>query len=305
MAIFGPAGREILDSSDPATSQRNRETFVVAFAEEWRLEDAGAGRKELVIGHESWPFPVPLVKTPRGWVFDVGRRQAGDSQSAHRTQRARCDRDLPGLREGPACLRQRPVTTASRPASTRSGSPASRARRTACTGQRDEDSRAVRSAISSRRPRRTGQPRDTAQRGPHAVPRLLLPHPDRWTGSLPRPAAPRATSSTGEMTGGFALVAWPAQYDATGVMTFIVNQDGVVYEKDLGPETATKAPASRGTTRTPPGRELIDRRRAGNASLRSWIKRASARQALVTRATARASNKAPDVIVTCWLQCAC
>ena len=41
----------------------------------------------------------------------------------------------------------------------------------------------------------------------------------------------------GEMSGGFALVAWPAQYDATGVMTFIVNQDGTVRQRDLGPQT--------------------------------------------------------------------
>jgi hypothetical protein len=41
----------------------------------------------------------------------------------------------------------------------------------------------------------------------------------------------------GRMSGGFALVAWPAQYDVTGVMTFVVNQDGVAREKDLGPET--------------------------------------------------------------------
>ncbi len=47
--------------------------------------------------------------------------------------------------------------------------------------------------------------------------------------------------AAGEMSGGFALVAWPAQYDVTGVMTFIVNQDGVLYEKDLGPETAAAA----------------------------------------------------------------
>ena len=40
----------------------------------------------------------------------------------------------------------------------------------------------------------------------------------------------------GKMSGGFALVAWPAQYDVTGVMTFVVNQDGIVREKDLGPE---------------------------------------------------------------------
>src|SRR6185295_9284597 len=41
----------------------------------------------------------------------------------------------------------------------------------------------------------------------------------------------------GDMSGGFALVGWPAQYDVTGVMTFIVNQDGILYQKDLGPET--------------------------------------------------------------------
>jgi hypothetical protein len=45
----------------------------------------------------------------------------------------------------------------------------------------------------------------------------------------------------GHMSGGFALVAWPAQYDATGVMTFIVNQDGVLHEKDLGSGTDAAA----------------------------------------------------------------
>ena len=43
------------------------------------------------------------------------------------------------------------------------------------------------------------------------------------------------------MSGGFALVAWPAQYDVTGVMTFIVDRDGVLYQKDLGPETESVA----------------------------------------------------------------
>jgi hypothetical protein len=53
----------------------------------------------------------------------------------------------------------------------------------------------------------------------------------------------------GVMSGGFALVAWPAQYDVTGVMTFIVNQDGVVHEKDLGP--GTDAAARKMTTYNP------------------------------------------------------
>jgi len=47
------------------------------------------------------------------------------------------------------------------------------------------------------------------------------------------------------MTGGFALLAWPAQYDVTGIMTFVVNQDGVVRETDLGPDTDK---AARSTT---------------------------------------------------------
>ena len=45
----------------------------------------------------------------------------------------------------------------------------------------------------------------------------------------------------GVMSGGFALVAWPAQYDASGVMTFVVNQDGTVRERDLGPQTDATA----------------------------------------------------------------
>src|SRR4029077_3647814 len=47
----------------------------------------------------------------------------------------------------------------------------------------------------------------------------------------------------GNMIGGFAMVAWPAEYDETGVMTFIVNQQGRVYQKDLGPNTAKVAEA--------------------------------------------------------------
>jgi hypothetical protein len=47
----------------------------------------------------------------------------------------------------------------------------------------------------------------------------------------------------GDMSGGFALVAWPAEYDVTGVMTFLVNQDGIVREKDLGPKTDAVARA--------------------------------------------------------------
>ena len=58
-----------------------------------------------------------------------------------------------------------------------------------------------------------------------------------------RPAARDSYMKNGRMTEGYALIAYPAKYDDTGVMTFIVNQDGVVYQKDLGPGTAAAARA--------------------------------------------------------------
>ncbi len=62
VAIFGPDGQELVDSSDPATARRNRDVFTVAAAEAWQLVDQDGGRKVLVVGNEGWPFPVPLIK---------------------------------------------------------------------------------------------------------------------------------------------------------------------------------------------------------------------------------------------------
>jgi hypothetical protein len=59
------------------------------------------------------------------------------------------------------------------------------------------------------------------------------------------PGGARSYVSNGEMSGGFALIAWPATYGATGITTFIVNQDGVVHERDLGSDTEA---AARGMT---------------------------------------------------------
>ena len=71
VAIFGPDGQELADSSDPATARRNRDVFTVAAAERWLLVDEGSERKVLVVGNEGWPFPVPLAKVTGGWQFDT------------------------------------------------------------------------------------------------------------------------------------------------------------------------------------------------------------------------------------------
>jgi hypothetical protein len=238
-SIFGPVGREILDSSDPATSQRNRETFTVAFAEAWKLEDAGAGRKELVIGRESWPFPVPIVKTPRGWVFDTA---AGKEEILNR----RVGRnELAALEVTQAYVKAQRAYAAS----SHDGKPAGTyAQRIASdpgtqnglywpTGRGE-----ARSPLGDllAQAAKDGQPRDAAQPGRTPFHGYYFRIVTGGQGSS-APGGAKAYVVNGAMTGGFALVAWPAQYDVTGVMTFIVNQDGIVYEKDLGPETATRA----------------------------------------------------------------
>ena len=105
LAIFGPGGQELIDSSDVATARKNREVFIVAVAEGWRLVDQGTKRKTLVIGNEDWPFSVPLVKSGEPLAIRRRRRKRRSDRAADRPQRAGGDRDLPRLREGPAPLR--------------------------------------------------------------------------------------------------------------------------------------------------------------------------------------------------------
>ena len=143
LAIFGPDGKELIDSSDPVTARRNREVFAVALAEGWRIVDDGS-RRTLVIGNEGWPFPVPIVQEAGGWRFDttagkeevlarrIGRNELAAIQSSGPTS----------LHNG--CTRS-VDTTGNRRACTRGPCAVIRAGRTACIGQRHQVGRAVRS----------------------------------------------------------------------------------------------------------------------------------------------------------------
>ncbi|HSF14903.1 MAG TPA: DUF2950 family protein, partial [Vicinamibacteria bacterium] len=69
--LFGPEGRDLVSGSDPATGRRNQQVFLAAIREQWRLEDRDANTKELIVGNEDWPFPIPLVRVDQGWRFDA------------------------------------------------------------------------------------------------------------------------------------------------------------------------------------------------------------------------------------------
>lgn len=239
LRLFGPEGRELVASSDPATGRRNQEVFLAAVQEQWRLEDTGPDTKELIVGNEDWPFPIPLVRDAQGWRFDTA---AGTEEVLAR----RIGRNELAVIE--IC---RAYVSAQR-AYARTGHDGRPPGRYA---------RSFRSNPGTQSglywPAGRGEPRSplgdlvaaAAQEG-YELGSGQAPAP--FHGYYFRiltaqgPAAPGGAMDyvkDGEMSGGFALVAWPAQYDATGIMTFLVNGEGIVSEKDLGPDTATAATA--------------------------------------------------------------
>jgi hypothetical protein len=237
--LFGPEARDIVAGSDPATGRRNQQVFLTAVAEQWRLEDRGPETKELIVGNEDWPFPIPLVQSAQGWRFDAaaGReeilaRRIGRNELAVIdvcrayvvAQRAYARTAHDGKKAG--VYAQRFGSDSGRenglywpPARGKARSPLGDLVAAASAGGQDLGAR------KSPEPFHGYYFRILTAQGPAA------------------PGGERDYLLKGELTGGFALVAWPAQYDASGVMTFIVNAEGRVHEKDLGPETPAAAAA--------------------------------------------------------------
>ena len=232
VAIFGPEGQELIASSDPATARKNREVFNVAVAEKWHIADEDANHKTLVIGNEDWPFPVPIVKNAAGWRFDtaagkeeiIARRLGRNELEAIETVRAYVtaqrryaesghDGKPPGLY------------------ATRFGSDPGKQNGLywlTAHGQKPSPlgDLLAQAALEGRRPG-SGPPEPL--QGYYF--KILTSQGGATNGGA------KSYMMNGEMSKGFALVAWPAQYNVTGVMTFIVNVDGVVHEKDLKADT--------------------------------------------------------------------
>jgi hypothetical protein len=240
VSLFGPGAQDLVDTSDAATGRGNREVFVVAIAEGWRLADVGPGRKELILGNEDWPFPVPLVRGAAGWSFDAaaGREEILDRRIGRNelavieilrtyvgAQRAYARTGHDGK---PAGLFARRF--ASEPG-TQNGLywPAGHGERRSPLGD------LIAEAAEE------GYHANQAGQGPSAFHGYHFRILEGQGKSAKGGAAEYVVN--GELSGGFALVAWPVHYDASGIMTFVVNQDGVAYEKDLGTETTARAEA--------------------------------------------------------------
>jgi hypothetical protein len=240
LAIFGPDAQALVDASDPVTARRNQQVFSVAFSEYWRVVPAGLGRATLVVGFEEWPFPIPLVKQGGEWRFDTA---AGKEEILARRI---------GRNELAAIRICRTYVAAQR--------------RYARYGHDGKPAGIYAATFRSDPGRENGlywQARHGRRRSPlgdllaaasidAAARRASSEGPQPFHGYYFRvltaqgPAASGGARNyvvNGELTGGFALVAWPAEYDVTGIVTFVVNQDGLVFERDLGPDTDAAARA--------------------------------------------------------------
>ncbi len=228
-ALFGQGSEDLLSSGDSVYDRRQREVVALAIQQGWSLEETEAGHRVVVIGYEEWPFTVPLVEGRNGWRFDLA---AGKEEVLAR----RIGRNE--LRAIETCLiyfRAQEIY-ASRPHDDR---PAGLYAQRTASSEGKHDGLYWR-RTPGERPSPLG---DLVAAATEAGYQEAGEEPQPFHGYYFRiltaqgdaaPGGARSYLEDGDMTGGFALVAYPAEYGDSGIMTFIVNQDGIVYENDLG-----------------------------------------------------------------------
>ncbi len=240
LAIFGPQGKDIISSGDAVADSIARERFVKAADEAVKFSKLDNKTVLPVIGKNACSFPIPIVKSGRQWVFSteegrqeilnrrIGRNELNTIQVSLNYVNAQRDYDSKD-RDGSGVLQY-----------------AQRFRShegkkdglywEAAPGEEESPlgpmvARATEEGYSARKP------------GGKRVPyHGYYFHILKSQGSN-APGGEMDYVVNGKMTAGFGLLAYPAQYGVSGIMTFVVNQQGIVYQKDLGPNTEEAAKA--------------------------------------------------------------
>jgi hypothetical protein len=234
LAMLGPEGAKLIHSGDPVADRHGRTRFIAAYDEAHKLELDGDSKAILIVGTDQWPLPIPLVREHARWRFDT---KAGADEILNR----RIGRNELSVIE--VC---RAYVAAQREyAAKRLGSgdsPEYAQHFMSTIGQRDglywpvkagEEESPLGLLIA--RARTAGYRPGT----PHVKPRPYYGYYFRILTQQGQTAPGGAKNYiiNDHMTGGFALIAYPATFGDSGIMTFIVNQDGIVYQKNLGPAT--------------------------------------------------------------------
>jgi len=232
---------EELVSGDPVADAADRQRFAQLAQQEADLEDETEDSAILVVGPEDWPFPIPLAKDEKGWYFDtqagieeiLDRRIGLNELHAIATARAFVDAELEYAAADPDG----------------DGARAYAGRLWSTEGKKD----------GLYWPTKDGEPESPM--GPEVAEAVGEGYETREEGEGPRrpyhgyyfriltaqgakaPGGAKSYLKDGQLTEGVALLAWPATYGNSGIMSFQVNQRGMVYQADLGEDTATAAGA--------------------------------------------------------------
>jgi hypothetical protein len=237
-AILGPEADRVIDSGDRYADRELHQQFVALYDEKHAINQETPGHAELDVGPNDWPLPIPLVESNGRWTFDtkagaqtiVDRRIGRSELEAIRTLLASVDAqhdyfDRAKQKTGTGVYATRLVST---------------------PGNHDglywplaegETESPLGPLIDAAE--EAGYPGELV--GGKPIPyegyyfRILKAQGPNGDGGA------KSYLQSGRMVGGFALVAWPAVFGSSGIMTFIVGPDGDVYQKDLGSETASIA----------------------------------------------------------------
>jgi hypothetical protein len=226
--ILGPDGRQIVSSGDETEDAASRANFVQRYQEMHRLVKEPDGSTTLYIGAMNWPTPIPLANKGTSWYFDT---EAGKREILFR----RIGRnEMSAIR---VC--QELVAAQKEYHGTQNGSYAEKI--FSDEGQHNGLywKAAVGEAQSPIGPLVASAVAEGYIKGQSGPP---TPYRGYYYHILTRqgknvPGGAKNYIAGGKMTNGFAFVAYPAEYRSSGVMTFIVGEDGVVYQKDLGKKT--------------------------------------------------------------------
>ncbi|MFZ0085345.1 MAG: DUF2950 domain-containing protein [Candidatus Acidiferrales bacterium] len=232
LEVLGPAGKKVVSSGDPAQDQEHRANFAKRFQMMHRLVTEPDGTVTLYIGAENWPFPIPLMKKGDQWYFDTAagakeilyRRIGKNELSAIRVCQALVAAQKQYYSQENNQYAQRFVSDAGQ----------QNGLYWAATDKQSESPIGPMVANAGSDGVVAGSPNGHEPfRGYYY--QILVGQGDNATGGAITYVA------DGKMTKGFGFVAYPAIYRDSGVMTFIVDQDGVVYQKDLGKRTGERA----------------------------------------------------------------
>lgn len=237
IAVLGPGSKGLVYSGDPVADRSGRENFVKAYEETNKVDMQGDGKATLSVGKDAWTLPIPIVKTGSAWRFDakqgaeeiLNRRIGRNELSAIQALEAYVDAQREYYLRNPT--KDKLLHYAQHVVS--------------AEGRRD----------GLYYPARKGEPPSplgklfasaTAAGYKSSTDGKVTPY-HGYVYRILKAQGPGAPGGAygyvvrGKMIGGFAMVAYPATYGNSGIVTFIVNQDGVVYQKDLGPNTAAAA----------------------------------------------------------------